>query len=170
MFSELFVVIIFRMRISVEIATHSLIQSMEAIKLYIKIFSISLQYLNGCNKYFATDVTDQMIESDVKSESHKATGPLKDDSLDDYQYFQRLDQAMSGMGLLETEKLKIYEVIAGVLHLGNVSFEEDGEGCKITDSSLESFEIASNLLHIDAPELRKSLTSKLLIVADTTIS
>ena len=35
------------------------------------------------------------------------------------------DHAMSLMGLSDTEKLAIYGIVAGVLHLGNIMFEDD---------------------------------------------
>ena len=35
------------------------------------------------------------------------------------------DHAMSLMGLSDGEKLAIYGVVAGVLHLGNAMFEDD---------------------------------------------
>jgi len=44
--------------------------------------------------------------------------------MDDIADFQLTDAAMTHMGLSDAEKLAIYTVIAGVLHLGNVSFEE----------------------------------------------
>ena len=44
--------------------------------------------------------------------------------MDDIADFQLTDSAMTHMGLSDDEKLAIYTVIAGVLHLGNVSFEE----------------------------------------------
>ena len=51
-------------------------------------------------------------------------GSLKDIQMDDIADFQLTDAAMTHMGLSDAEKLAIYTVIAGVLHLGNVSFEE----------------------------------------------
>ncbi len=43
--------------------------------------------------------------------------------------FTRTDKAMTQMGMTEDEKLAIYTIVAGVLHLGNIEFEED-EGAK----------------------------------------
>lgn len=110
-----------------------------------------------------------MIQTDYKSESHKETFPLKDIFLDDYNGFQGFDHAMSTLGLLETEKTDFYEVIAGILHLGNVKFEAYGEGCKINDSSRESFEFAATLLRADTLELEAVLTKKVLFVDNTSI-
>jgi myosin-6 len=50
---------------------------------------------------------------------------LQDIQLDDVNDFTLTDKAMSAMGMTDNEKLAIYSVVAGVLHLGNVCFEED---------------------------------------------
>jgi len=52
-------------------------------------------------------------------------GGLHDIQLDDVSDFKLTDDAMTQMGLNEAEKLGIYGIVAGVLHLGNISFEED---------------------------------------------
>ena len=52
-------------------------------------------------------------------------GSLNDIQLDDVRDFGRMDKAMTSMGMNENEKLAIYTVVAGVLHLGNIYFEED---------------------------------------------
>jgi len=44
--------------------------------------------------------------------------------MDDIADFKLTDDAMTGMGMTDAEKTAIYTLIAGVLHLGNVCFEE----------------------------------------------
>jgi len=58
-------------------------------------------------------------------------GGLRDIQLDDVGDFELTDQAMTHMGLSDAEKLAIYGIVAGVLHLGNIMFEEDpgSKGC-----------------------------------------
>lgn len=53
-------------------------------------------------------------------------GPLKDPLLDDQGDFNRMCGAMKKIGLDDTEKLDLFRVVAGVLHLGNINFEEAG--------------------------------------------
>lgn len=53
-------------------------------------------------------------------------GPLKDPLLDDHADFNRMCVAMKKIGLDDTEKLNLFRVVAGVLHLGNIDFEEAG--------------------------------------------
>lgn len=54
------------------------------------------------------------------------SGPLKDPLLDDHGDFNRMCVAMKKIGLGDTEKLDLFRVVAGVLHLGNINFEEAG--------------------------------------------
>lgn len=42
--------------------------------------------------------------------------------------------AMKRIGLGETEKLDLFRVVAGVLHLGNIDFEETGSSSGWTDT------------------------------------
>lgn len=53
-------------------------------------------------------------------------GALKDPLLDDLGDFNRMVVAMKRIGLDDTEKLNLFRVVAGVLHLGNIDFEETG--------------------------------------------
>lgn len=57
---------------------------------------------------------------------HLKAGALKDPLLDDQADFNRMCVAMKKIGLDDTEKLNLFRVVAGVLHLGNIDFEEAG--------------------------------------------
>ena len=57
---------------------------------------------------------------------HLKLGALKDPLLDDQGDFNRMCVAMKKIGLNDTEKLDLFRVVAGVLHLGNIDFEETG--------------------------------------------
>lgn len=61
-------------------------------------------------------------------------GSLHDITLDDVQDFEVTDKAMTLMGMSDKEKMAIYTVVAGVLHLGNVEFEEEQESTKGTEN------------------------------------
>lgn len=52
-------------------------------------------------------------------------GALTDIMRDDVKDFKRTWTAMDHMGMVDNEKMAIFAVIAGVLHLGNISFEDD---------------------------------------------
>lgn len=57
---------------------------------------------------------------------HLKSGALKDPLLDDHGDFSRMCVAMKKIGLDDVEKLDLFRVVAGVLHLGNINFEEAG--------------------------------------------
>lgn len=97
---------------------------------------------------------------------HTKQGPLKDTLVDDVEGFQLLDTALTRLGLHEKEKIEIYSLVAAVLHLGNIEFEDNPEdtrgGCRVSHASEKSLIIASKLLGIDANELKQALVSRVM--------
>ena len=90
-------------------------------------------------------------------------GSMRDIQLDDMRDFQLTDKAMTQMGMTDEEKFSIYGAVAGVLHLGNVLFEEDPEskgGCRVTPQSQPSLETAAVLLGCDKDDLKQSLVCR----------
>lgn len=120
----------------------------------------------GSTRYFTTPATEKKLTADQKSASHSKQGPLKDTLVDDVEGFQVLDTALSRLGLQSREKIEIYSMVAAVLHLGNISFEENPEdtrgGCRVSQSSEKSLIIASKLLGIDSSELKQALVSRVM--------
>lgn len=88
------------------------------------------QYLSGCTQYFANNESDKHISKSQKSAAHLKNGFLIDPILDDYKDFMELDQALSHIGLSDTQRFEIYSLVAAVLHLGNIRFEENPEDAK----------------------------------------
>lgn len=70
------------------------------------------------------------------------------------------------MGMSDSTKLEIYSLVAGVLHLGNVSFEDNPEdvrgGCQVSKSSEHSVSITAKLLGVDSFELGQALVSRMM--------
>ncbi|CAH2248949.1 unconventional myosin-VI isoform X1 [Pelobates cultripes] len=125
------------------------------------------RYLNrGCTRYFATKDTDKQILKNRKSPEYLKQGSLKDPLLDDHGDFNRMCVAMKKIGLDDTEKLDLFRVVAGVLHLGNIDFEEAGStsgGCNLKNQSSNSLQCCSKLLGLDEDDLRVSLTSRVML-------
>ena len=71
-------------------------------------------------------MTPDLCPPPVSGPQHLKAGPLKDPLLDDQGDFVRMCGAMKRIGLDDVEKLDLFRVVAGVLHLGNVDFEEAG--------------------------------------------
>uniref|UniRef100_A0A8C7ZD61 Unconventional myosin-VI n=1 Tax=Oryzias sinensis TaxID=183150 RepID=A0A8C7ZD61_9TELE len=127
----------------------------------------SFRYLNrGCTRYFASKDTDKQIMQSRKSPEHLKLGALKDPLVDDQGDFNRMCVAMKKIGLDDTEKLDLFRVVSGVLHLGNIDFEETGSssgGCIIKNHSDQTLEYCADLLGLDKDDLRVSLTTRVML-------
>ncbi|XP_028421499.1 myosin VIb isoform X1 [Perca flavescens] len=130
----------------------------------------SFRYLNrGCTRYFASKDADKQIMQNRKSpedNKHLQVGALKDPLLDDQGDFSRMCVAMKKIGLDDTEKLDLFRVVAGVLHLGNIDFEETGSssgGCVLKNQSGQTLEYCADLLGLDQDDLRVSLTTRVML-------
>ncbi|KAK2825995.1 hypothetical protein Q5P01_020209 [Channa striata] len=127
----------------------------------------NFRYLNrGCTRYFASKDSDKQIMQNRKSPEHVKVGALKDPLLDDQGDFNRMCGAMKKIGLDDTEKLDLFRVVSGVLHLGNIDFEETGSssgGCVLKNQSGQSLEYCADLLGLDQDDLRVSLTTRVML-------
>ncbi|XP_039709162.1 unconventional myosin-VI isoform X2 [Pteropus medius] len=127
----------------------------------------NFRYLNrGCTRYFANKETDKQILQNRKTPEHLKAGSLKDPLLDDHGDFIRMCTAMKKIGLDDNEKLDLFRVVAGVLHLGNIDFEEAGStsgGCTLKNKSSQSLEYCAELLGLDQDDLRVSLTTRVML-------
>ncbi|NXG60305.1 MYO6 protein, partial [Hemiprocne comata] len=127
----------------------------------------NFRYLNrGCTRYFANKETDKQILQNRKSPEYLKEGSLKDPLLDDHGDFNRMCTAMKKIGLDDAEKLDLFRVVAGVLHLGNIDFEEAGStsgGCTLRPRSQPALECCAALLGLDPEDLRGSLTTRVML-------
>ncbi|XP_026050749.1 myosin VIa isoform X9 [Carassius auratus] len=124
------------------------------------------RYLSrGCTRYFSTKDSDKLVPQNRKSPEHLKAGPLKDPLLDDHADFNRMCVAMKKIGLDDTEKLNMFRVVAGVLHLGNIDFEEAGStsgGCVLKKTCAQPLVFCAELLGLDEEDLRVSLTTRVM--------
>lgn len=79
-----------------------------------------------------------------------------------FQYIQAVDNAFSDIGVSNDEKSKIYKVLAAILNLGNVDFEEDISTGKSQVVEITQIHLcyAAKLLEIDAKVLETSLLTR----------
>lgn len=120
-------------------------------------------YLNrGCTQFFGAK--SKALSEDRKSKDLKTKGPLIDSIVDDIEDFTATDQALSHFGV--TDKLAIYKVVASVLHLGNISFEDNPDdnkgGCQVRADSRPALQTAAHLIGIEVDELEQSLLSRVM--------
>jgi myosin heavy subunit len=92
--------------------------------------------------------------------------------------FQETVQCLESIGLSRLQQRDVFSVVAAVLHLGNVQFEEqgdddkgfhEGEHAKIKEESISSLRKACELLGIDEEKLSEALLTKSLAVSGKTI-
>lgn len=73
----------------------------------------------------------------------------------------RLQDAMNVIGLSAEEQHEIFKMLATVLWLGNVQFEENEEGhSSIADTGVTDF--VGYLMEVDPATVQKSLTSRIM--------
>lgn len=75
-------------------------------------------------------------------------------------------KAFTRLGLTDAERMEIYTMVAAVLHLGNITFEDNPEdtkgGSRITAGSEKAVVASAKLLGVDPEELRQALVSKVM--------
>ena len=91
--------------------------------------------------------------------------------------FAETKECLSRIGLSTDQQEHLFALTAGVLHLGNVKFEEAGESggaghtehAKITDETLPSLQKACELLGLDADQVSDAILTKNITVGGKTI-
>ena len=126
----------------------------------------------GCTRYFcSSSQSDSKISTDRKSADMRQQGFLRDPMLDDAQDFTTVDQDLKNLGMDDKERLYVYTTIASVLHLGNITFEDDPDdnrgGCRVTNGSEGSLQVTASLMGLDPDELRRALTARVMQVSYT---
>nr|XP_020653907.1 unconventional myosin-Ie-like isoform X1 [Pogona vitticeps]XP_020653908.1 unconventional myosin-Ie-like isoform X2 [Pogona vitticeps] len=82
----------------------------------------------------------------------------KVEDVNDHQDFQETLAAMEVVGLSREEQALVLQIVAGILHLGNVTFQESGNYAMVDSEDFLAF--PSYLLAIDQQRLREKLTSR----------
>uniref|UniRef100_A0A1I7VVB9 Myosin motor domain-containing protein n=1 Tax=Loa loa TaxID=7209 RepID=A0A1I7VVB9_LOALO len=124
----------------------------------------SFEYLkHGCTQFFSGPTTTSKIGKDRRG---KQDADLHDGILDDYVDFQRLLKGLYSIDFDTQELNTIFNVIAAILHLGDVHFVENAEdtkgGCMVEFSSKVPLHNAASLLGLDYCELKNGLTTRVM--------
>lgn len=127
----------------------------------------NFHYLSrGNTQYFVSKDTEKSLTNDRKSQQFLKSGSLYDPVLDDVRDFSVCDSAMNHLGMSEDERFSVYTIVASVLHLGNIAFEDNHEdtkgGCMINVGSEKSLQISAVLLGVEKEELREALTTRVM--------
>ncbi|XP_021947488.1 unconventional myosin ID isoform X2 [Folsomia candida] len=87
-------------------------------------------------------------------------GVSKADGINDKNDYNTVNSALKLLGLHDAEINTAWDLVAGILHLGNVTLSADGEGAKIAHSSRSSVEAVAKLLQIKSSEITKALCER----------
>ncbi|XP_028565708.2 unconventional myosin-Ie-like [Podarcis muralis] len=82
----------------------------------------------------------------------------KVEDINDHQEFQETLTAMDVVGLSGEEQALVLQIVAGILHLGNITFRESGNYAMVESEDFLAF--PSYLLAIDQQRLKEKLTSR----------
>ncbi|KAJ3223556.1 Unconventional myosin-Ie [Clydaea vesicula] len=82
------------------------------------------------------------------------------DGIDDNEEYLDMRKAMTICNINPKDQESILEIVAGILHLGNVDFFEEGNNAKISD--VEALEFPAYLLGIRTQNLSDKITSRIM--------
>lgn len=89
-----------------------------------------------------------------------------DSMVDDYTDFGRLEKALKLTGVNQEEQTFIWSTVAGILHLGNVEFEENAMdskgGCQVSPATEQSLFHAARLLGLEPSEMKLGLCARIM--------
>ncbi|XP_057578562.1 unconventional myosin-Ie isoform X4 [Hippopotamus amphibius kiboko] len=86
------------------------------------------------------------------------SGSFKVDGIDDRKEFQETLHAMNVIGIFAEEQTLVLQIVAGILHLGNISFKEVGNYAAVESEEFLAF--PAYLLGINQDRLKEKLTSR----------
>lgn len=86
------------------------------------------------------------------------SGSYKVDDIDDKRDFQETLHAMNVIGIFSEEQTLVLQIVAGILHLGNINFKEVGNYAAVESEEFLAF--PAYLLGINQDRLKEKLTSR----------
>lgn len=84
--------------------------------------------------------------------------------------FEKVDISLKSLGFDQETRTRVYKILATILHLGNIEFEDaDSDSSKISSNSQASCDHAAYSLSLDRNELEKSLISRIIKIRESNI-
>ncbi|KAG0668426.1 class II myosin [Maudiozyma exigua] len=121
-------------------------------------FHIFYQFSKGASENYRQIFGIQKPEQYVYT---SRSGCTSVDNMDDVAEFQETIKAMNVIGLSQEEQDQIFRMLAAILWIGNISFEENEEGnAQVRDTSVTDF--VAYLLQVDAQILIKALVERIM--------
>lgn len=94
----------------------------------------------------------------------------KGQSKRDAKAYEDTKACLSRIGVSAPMQDVVFGLVAGVLHLGNVTFEADGEDdVKVSEASTTSLQIACDLTGLEIEAVRTAMTKRKIVMNDSTV-
>ncbi|KAJ8680107.1 hypothetical protein QAD02_015894 [Eretmocerus hayati] len=121
-------------------------------------FHCFYQLINGCSE---TDLRTMRLVRDLSSYNYvRGSAGTNQTSSNDKSDYKAVMIAMATLGFTHTETQTIWNIVAGVLHLGNITFSLEDDKLKIkSDKALND---AAHLLSVSPNELNAALTQRII--------
>lgn len=120
----------------------------------------------------ASDETLESLQLTQGVEAFKYLGnrPTLKSRRDATSYVETME-CLSKIGLSNEDSHKVLEMVAAVLHFGNIEFEKDSdsEHAKMTEGCADSFQTACTLFGLEKEKVSEAMLTKLLTVGGKTI-
>jgi myosin V len=89
-------------------------------------------------------------------------------SVDDAEEFSSLRTALTTLNFTNADQQSLFGAVAGVLHLSEVSFDEDGDGCIVSQAPkvLSHFASFARLCGLSTDQLERVLTVRAMVAKD----
>lgn len=124
----------------------------------------SFNYLkHGATLFFVNSKSSLKTDASRFSETNSS---VSDSIISDIDDFAKLERALALSGVSDDEKMFIWSTVAGILHLGNIEFEENASdsrgGCMITSGTENSLMAAAELLGLEPEEMKLGLCARIM--------
>lgn len=83
--------------------------------------------------------------------------------------FHHFDIALEQFNVNEEKRLKLYQLIAGIVYLKQIKFQETNGVVSVCDASRNAIQIGSDLLSINSAELIQALSIKRIGVGNKNV-
>ncbi|KAJ7393774.1 Unconventional myosin-Va [Desmophyllum pertusum] len=85
------------------------------------------------------------------------------DEVDDGEGFEEMREAMDLVGIMEDEQLMIFRILAGILHIGNIDIQPNGDEESEIDDQDFHLAVAADLLGVDRNQFKKWMCNRKIV-------
>eukprot|EP00929_Paragymnodinium_shiwhaense_P020156 TRINITY_DN13523_c0_g4_i1.p1 TRINITY_DN13523_c0_g4~~TRINITY_DN13523_c0_g4_i1.p1 ORF type:complete len:1763 (+),score=562.82 TRINITY_DN13523_c0_g4_i1:146-5434(+) len=117
----------------------------------------------------SSDLVDLKLSGGAESFAYLKANPANDPKINDEEGLSQLRKAIAGLEFSTEDQDEVFRIVAGILHLGNITFHPDAEETHVT--SPEALSTVAQLFGCKEDDLSSCMCKKRLIVGkDVTMS